>query len=351
MLAPRTGTILNFIVGQYIARATPVPSQIIMHDQDLGVSSATIRNEMARLERDGYITRPHPSAGGIPSDLGYRYYVESLQDTSLPPDQQYLIAHIFHQVETKLEEWLSLAGTLLSNLTRNLAVVVMPKAARCQFKHMELVSLQPTTALLVLVLRGARLLQELVALEEPLSQEELAAISARLNAAFSGMGSEMIATCDLEMTPAERRFADAVVNLMQAESEETRDDPYLLDGLHFMLDQPEFTDGRQALTLLELTEHRSLLRLAIPPGLARGGVQVIIGSENESEAIRDYSVIVSQYGLPGEATGRLAVIGPTRMEYGRGIAATEYLSWLLSRLIARLYGREEGEAGSLLGVV
>jgi heat-inducible transcriptional repressor len=340
MLAPRTGTILRTIVGEYIVKASPVPSQNIMRDYDLGVSSATIRNEMARLERDGYITRPHPSAGGVPSDLGYRYYVESLEDVRLPTSQQYLIDHVFHQVETKLEEWLSLTATLLSHLANNMAVVVMPKAATCRFKQMELVSLKDTTALLVLVLRGAHLRQELVTFDRSMAQEDLAAISAKLNAAFSGMDEDEIAATELEMTDAERQIADLVIRMMRAETQEDHDDPFL-EGMHFMLDQPEFADGRQILTLLELTEHRNLLRLAIPRRIPPKGVQVIIGGENQAEAIRDYSVVVGRYGLPGEATGSLAVIGPTRMPYARSIAAIDYLSWLLSRLVARLYGRED----------
>ena len=340
MLAPRTGSILRTIVAEYIARATPVPSQNIMRDYDLGVSSATIRSEMARLERDGYITRPHLSAGGVPTDLGYRYYVESLEEVRLPPDQQHLIDHVFHQVETKLEEWLSLTATLLSHLANNMAVVAMPKATVCRFRQVELVGLQETTALLVLVLRGAHLRQELVTFDRPMEQPHLAAISAKLNSAFSGMDEDEIAASELEMTDAERQTADLVLAMMRAETEEDHDDPFL-DGMHFMLDQPEFADGRQILSLLELTEQRNLLRLAIPRRIPPGGAQVIIGSENQAEAIRDYSVVVGRYGLPGEATGSLAVIGPTRMPYARSIAAIDHFSWLLSGLVARLYGRED----------
>ena len=180
MLSPRTETILKSIVGQYIARAAPVPSQSLMRDYGLEVSSATIRNEMARLERDGYITRPHPSAGGVPSNRGYRYYVESLEDVELPLTQQYLVDHVFHQVETKLEEWLRLAATLLAHLTHNMAMVVMPRATRCQFKHLELVSLQPSTALLILVMHGARLRQQLVSFDQDITQAQLTAISNKL---------------------------------------------------------------------------------------------------------------------------------------------------------------------------
>ena len=170
MLPPRTETILKSIVGRYIVNAAPVPSQSILNDYGLGVSSATIRNEMARLERDGYILRPHTSAGSIPSDMGYRYYVESLGDIELPLNQQHQVEHMFHQVETKLEEWLRLTATLLSYLANNMAVVFIPRPANCQFKHIEMVSLQDNTAVLILVLQGAKVRPQLVTFEQTIRQ-------------------------------------------------------------------------------------------------------------------------------------------------------------------------------------
>ena len=127
MLSLRTETILKSIVSKYIDLAIPVPSQSIVNALELGVSSATVRNEMAQLEGEGYITRPHPSAGSMPSDKGYRCYVEGLMDIRLPMTEQRLINHLFHQVERELEEWLNLAATLIAQLAQNVAVVTMPK--------------------------------------------------------------------------------------------------------------------------------------------------------------------------------------------------------------------------------
>jgi len=184
MLSPRAETILNSIVNQYIVKAVPVPSQNIKDDYELGVSSATVRNEMARLEQEGYITRPHPSAGSIPSDKGYRYYVESLSDIQLPLAEQRLISHLFHQVEERqMEEWLRLAATLMARLAQNLAVVTMPKPISCHFKYLELVALQNSLALIVLVLHGTKLRQQLVTFDQVMSQAGLTAIANKLNAA------------------------------------------------------------------------------------------------------------------------------------------------------------------------
>ena len=340
MLSPRTEAILKSIVGQYIANAVPVASQSVVHAYGLEVSSATIRNEMARLEHGGYIIRPHTSAGSVPSDMGYRYYVESLADVKLPPEQQRMISHLFHQVESRLDEWLSLTAALLAHLAHNLAVVATPKTDRCQFKHMELVSLRETSALLVLVLQGARVRQQLVAFDQTITQSELAEISQKLNTAYPGLTAEQVSAREEALPPLERQLTDCVLALMRDEDSEDGEEPRL-DGLHLVLEQPEFADSRQVQTLVELTEHKNLMRSILPQRLPGQGVKVVIGGENEVDAIREYSVVVSRYGLPDEAVGTLAIIGPTRMPYARTIAAIDYVSWLLSRLVARLYGRED----------
>ncbi len=339
MLSPRTETILKSIVGQYITRATPVPSQSIINDYELGVSAATIRNEMAYLEQEGYINRPHPSAGSIPSDKGYRYYVESLTDIKLPLAEQCLIGHLFHQVERELGEWLSLAATLTAQLAQNMAVVTMPKPVGCQFKHLELVALQDSLALVVLVLRGARIKQQLVTFDQIISQPELTAITNKLNAAYSGLTSTQIIAKNIDLSPTEQQLTDCLIKIMQAEDEQEYEEPYL-NGWHFMLNQPEFIRSRRMLALMELAEHRNLLSTIVPRQLPSQGVQVIIGKENKAEAIHDFSVVISQYGLPQEAIGTIGVIGPTRMPYARAISTISYLSSVLSRLVAELYARE-----------
>jgi len=339
MLSPRTETILKSIVGQYITRATPVPSQSITNDYDLGVSAATIRNEMAYLEHEGYITRSHPSAGSIPSDKGYRCYVESLGDIKLPLAEQRLISHLFHQVEKELDKWLNLAATLIAQMVQNVAVVTMPKSEACQFKHLELVSLQGSLALVILVLSGTKIRQQLITFDQIISQSELTAIANKLSASYSGLTSSQILTNGKGLSSTEQQLTDCLVKVMQTEDDQEYEEHHL-DGLHFMLNQPEFAHGQRMLTLMELVEQRSLLRSIVPPGLISNRVQVIIGKENKTETIHDYSVVISLYGLPKEAVGTIGVIGPTRMPYARTIATVGYLSSVLSGLEAKLCGRE-----------
>ena len=337
MLSLRAGTILKSIVGQYIVKGMPVSSQSITTDYELGVSPATIRNEMAHLEQEGYIIRPHPSAGSIPSDKGYRYYVETLTDIELPLAEQRLISHLFHQVERELEEWLRLAAALTARFVQNVAVVTMPKPTNCRFKHIELVALQNSLALVVLVLRGARVKQQLIIFDQIITQPELTTTANKLNAAYSGLTRPQILAKATGLSTTEQQVTDCLLKIMQAEDEQEYEEPYL-DGLHFMINQPEFALSHRVLALMELIEQRNLLKAIIPPELASHGVQIIIGKENKAEVIRDYSVVIRQYGLPDEAVGTIGIVGPTRMPYARAISTVGYLSSVLSELVAELYG-------------
>jgi len=339
MLTSRAETILKSIVRQYIAQAAPVPSQSVFNDYELRVSPATIRNEMARLEQEGYIIRPHPSAGSVPSDKGYRHYVESLTEVILPLAEQRLIGHLFHQVKREQEEWLRLAATVMAQLTQNVAVVTKPKPVDCQFKRLELVALQDLLVLVVLILRGARVKQQLVTFDPPIPQDGLTAMANKLNEAYSGLSSSQILAKDIELSPVERQLTDCLVKIMQAEDASDYEEPYF-DGFHFILNQPEFSHTSRMLDLMDLIEHRSLLKAIFPQELGIYEVQVIIGRENSTEAIHNCSVVISRYGLLEEAAGIIGVIGPTRMPYGRTISTVSYLSSVLGKLVAELYGKE-----------
>lgn len=327
-------------MGRYIVDAVPVPSQSIVNDKELGVSSATIRNEMARLEELGYITRPHPSAGSVPCDKGYRHYVESLPDIDLPSTEQLLIRHLFHQVGQELEEWLRLAATFMARSIQNVAVVTMPKPASCRFKYVELVALQDSLALAVLILEGAKVKRQLVVFDKIVSQPELTTIAVKLNAVYPGLTAAGIQAEAVELLPIEQQLTDCLVKMMRAEDELEYEEPYL-DGLYLMLNQPEFASSERVLSFMELVEHRDLLRAIMSSGSDKAGVRVVIGKENEAEAIQDYSVVIGRYGVPEEAVGTVSIVGPTRLPYAHAIATVRYLSSLLSDLVAELYGREQ----------
>ena len=339
MLSERTGRILKHLVEQYIDQAAPVPSQSIAQGYGLGVSPATIRNEMALLRQEGYIVQPHTSAGSVPSDKGYRHYVEALDYTDLPAAEQRLISHLFHQVEAEIEQWLSLAASLLAQLVKNVAVVSLPRQTYCKFKHMELLSLQDTQVLAVVVLHGVKVKQKLIGLEQEVSQATLTAISAKLNDTLAGLTYKQVMDNKMELSREEKQIVDELVEVMKDEDRQEYEGPYL-DGVHYMLNQPEFARSERLRSLMELVEQHSLLKIILPDRVTKHGVHVVIGKENKEEAIRDYSVIISPYGLPGEATGTIGVVGPTRMPYSHTIPTVGYLASVLSSLVAGLYGKE-----------
>jgi heat-inducible transcriptional repressor len=343
MLSERSGKILNAIVGKYIVRAAPVPSQVIATDPDLGVSPATIRNEMAVLEREGYLIRPHTSAGCIPSDKGYRHYVEAIENIKLPASEERLISHVFHQVEKEVETWLSLTATLLARLTQNVAVVSLPHSADCRLKHLELLALQDARALAVAVLEGAKVKQQLVTFDRNVNQPELTVASNKLNAAFAGKSCRQIQATEAGLSPLELQARDHIVAMMQSEDSHEYEEPYL-DGWHFMLNQPEFAQSDRMSHLMEMVEQHTLLKGITPEKMNAEAVHVIIGKENRDAAIQNCSVVISEYGIPGAAAGTIGVVGPTRMPYSRTIPTVHYLSRVLSDLVASLY--VGGKSGS-----
>src|SRR3990170_2019112 len=180
-ISERQKLVLGVIVREHVATAMPVGSQAIAHKYPLGVSPATVRNDMAELEEAGYITHPHTSAGRVPSKQGYRYFVDwLLQERDLPLAEQRMIRHQFHQVETELGEWMRLAAVVLAQSVQNLAVVTFPKASQSRLERIELLHVHDTLALLVLMLQRAVLRQQMLSLFRPQSPEQLAALAVRL---------------------------------------------------------------------------------------------------------------------------------------------------------------------------
>lgn len=338
MLTLRQEAILKALINEYIDHATPVPSEVLAQRHNLAVSPATIRNEMARLEEEGYLVRPHTSAGAVPSVKAYRHYVESLPETpDLPPSEQLLIQHLFHQIENELEEWVELASNLLARLVHNAALATPPRAAPCRFRHLELMALQQFALLLTLTVREARLMQQLVATEEPVNQERLNALANKLNAVYRDWDSSQITARSPEAQPLEQAVSRAVTRLMEQEDQRAYEAP-LIKGLKQMFEQPEFAASQQILEVLDLLSEPHWLEGVLPQVRTVRGIQIVIGSEGEPKAIRNCSLILARYGVPNRISGTLGVLGPTRMPYGRTISTVRYLSDVMSRLIGELYG-------------
>jgi heat-inducible transcriptional repressor len=333
-LTSRREAVLRIIVSEYVDTAIPVASETIFRSYKLGVSPATIRNDMAYLEAEGYIARPHTSAGSVPLDKGYRHYVETLtKKPELNLQEQDRIRKLFREVEKEFEKWLKLAAAISASLAKNAALVTLPKPRQSRFKHLELVALQESMALMVLVLSQAILKRQLLSFDEPMTQERLAIMSNRLNAILSGLTSSEILARKRELPMKEAQVTEAVVEMMSAEDELEYEQPYL-EGLRLMLGQPEFAEKDRMLSIMELMETRDWLSSAIDRSSHDFGVQVVIGEENRNETLRDLSLVFCRYGIPDRIGGTIGIIGPTRMNYRRAISTVDYISRILSDLVA-----------------
>lgn len=339
----RSEIILESIIRQYIQKAAPISSNSILDDCGLNVSSATVRNDVMRLEQEGFIVRPHYAAGSIPSDKGYRYFVEGLKDTELSPDDQFMINHLFYQVEDRLEEWLKLSTTVLAQRTHCVVVVTSPHVDSARIKQLQLVSIQPNVVLLVLVLHGSKVKQQLINCESEMDQCELTEISARLNEKFYSLSLEQLRSVEGLLEGFEEKVAKVAIHLMESENKKDSREAYF-DGLGYLFEQPEFIHSSYMAKMIELAQQRRILETILPIIPYDYGVKVFIGDELKSSPIPNCSVIMSRYGLPNEPLGTIAVIGPTRMDYYKNISVTGYVASIISVLVTNLYGvRTDGK--------
>jgi heat-inducible transcriptional repressor len=338
-LTPRQQTILGLVIREYVAEMHPISSKMLLEQYHLNVSSATVRNEMACLEELGYLCQPHTSAGRLPTDMGYRFFVERLLgETRLPVAERRTIAHQFHQARLNLNQWMRLAATTLAQTACNASLITAPQAAEAHFKHIELISTQGRLVLLILVLQDGNVRQQMLSLAEPFTQEELSQAADRLNQACAGLSAGEIRTRVKDLPTFESEICDLMLEMLEDTDSHIAGEIYR-GGLSEMLSQPEFIDTEISQGPLRLLEEPSFLDSFLSETLspAVGGVQVIIGGEGRWEELSSCSMVLARYGVPGFATGALGVLGPTRMAYGRAISAVSYVAELMSELIYEMY--------------
>ncbi len=343
-LSDRQRAILRLIVQEYVATGKPVGSKALVERFGLGLSSATIRNEMAELEAAGVLQSPHTSGGRVPTDAGYRYFVHHLMgEVELPSSDQIMIRHQFRQVEVRLDQWMELAAATLAGAAGNVSVVTAPRLPTARLRHVELIALQPRLGLLILVTAEGSVRQVMCHWPEETEQETLSPLADALVLDLRGLTADEV-TGRAEGTVGLARFvleqiAVALRGLDAAERTEVRH-----SGLEHMLAQPEFSHAAgEAQALMALLRGGAFLNAVLPSlgtGLVVGAgpeVRVFIGDENPAGELRRFGVVVSTYGVDGEVTGVLGVVGPTRMAYGRSISSVRYMARLMSDLMADLY--------------
>ncbi|HNT55121.1 MAG TPA: heat-inducible transcriptional repressor HrcA [Anaerolineaceae bacterium] len=336
-LTERQKFILTLVVHDFTRTATPVASQHLVERYHLDLSSATVRNEMMALTEQGFLRQPHTSAGRIPTEEGYRYFVgHLLRATELPDDERRTISHQFYQTRQDMGQWVRLAASVLAHQSRVASLVTAPHPAEIRFRHLELISTRGLQVLIVLVLMGGEVRQRLVSLDLVASQEQLSALADHLTTLFSGKDAAALRSLAGQLSGLEMQIAAWLIEDM-SDIQAAPTGEVFLDGVSNVLAEPEFIGSEDARRALQLLEERSLLQDLLARSVLTdrtGGVQILIGGEGAREELRPFSMVLASYGAPGLAMGTLGVLGPMRMSYGRSISTVRFLSSLLSNLVA-----------------
>ena len=329
----RRATVLKAVVEEYVVSAQPVASQTVTTSRDLGVSSATVRNDMTQLEREGFLTQPHTSSGRIPTDQGYRYFVDHFTAAgALPVGQRRAVADFFASTHRALEDLLHDTSQLLARLTSHAAVVVGPVADAMRVRTAQLIALEPGTVLAIAVLGNGSVEREV--LQSDVDGDRLARASAALDAQLSGRGLSQPAQALDASTgdPAVDALVHDAAHVLCHHAQTVSDHLYVGGASRLAAEQDAFSTTATTARLLEMLEEQVVV-VSLVRDLLDHGVNVSIGSENDVDELRDCSIVLAPYEVEGAPAGTVGVLGPTRMDYQQALAAVAAVSQQLGRLL------------------
>lgn len=336
-LSERQKLILGLVVQEYVERAKPVGSMHLVRQYGLDVSPATVRNEMAALSELGYLRQPHTSAGRVPTEEGYRFFVgELMHRADLPEATKHTISHQFYQARHEVDQWMKLAASVLANQSHAASLVTPPQAPKARLKHLELILTSGRQVLMVLVLENGQVLQQMLVMKESLSQDKLSQSAQEINHLYTGREVSALSQGGAESN----LLTQDIIKLVREEllrSESRLAGEVYHDGWSHVLAEPEFSRSGAAQRALRVLEERPLLEDLLTQTMTQseiGGVQVLIGGEGRWEELNDFSLILARYGSAESVSGFLGVLGPMRMAYGRAVSTVDYVASLLSEMVA-----------------
>ncbi len=332
-LTPRQREVLRLVVHEYVQSGRAVGSKTLVERFRVPFSSATIRNEMAALETAGMLQVLHTSGGRVPTDAGYRFYVHNLMgNVELPTGDQIMIRHQFQQAADHLDGWVELAATVLASASGAVSLVTAPRTAVPRLRHFELIQLQPTVGLIVLVTMDSAVRQSMIHFTQEMSQAELSALADALVAEIRGQSAEEIefGSIGAEITSRQvlLQLADMLHGFESAGQVEIRH-----SGLENMVGQPDVGDPDLQL-MMGLLSSGGLMTALLPRLTESSDVQIFIGQEDLPTGLHRFGVVLSPYGVADSMTGVLGVLGPTRMSYWRTVSTVRYMARLMSDLMA-----------------
>lgn len=336
MLDERKQKILSAVIEDYIATAEPIGSRTIARKYSIGISPATIRNEMADLEEMGYLSQPHTSAGRVPSNKGYRFYVDYLlPKKKLNSEEQSFIRNIFKKRVLELEDLIQEAGKVISELTSYTSIILGPQLETSRLKHLQLVKLEEGKALIIIVTNYGTISHSIVEIPPSFTDSDLTRISNLLNTKIMGMALADITPEVIETVKDEMMEYDGVlntlINILLDNLDEAKDNVKVTSaGSSKMLSFPEFKDVEKAKNFLSLIEEQDLLYKVFKKLCKPNAITVTIGTENPCTELQDYSIVTTSLSVGDKNLGIWGILGPTRMEYSKVITTlqkvTDYLS-------------------------
>ncbi len=338
MLDERKRRVLQAVIDDYITSAEPVGSRTLARKYDLGVSPATIRNEMADLEMLGYLEHIHTSSGRIPSSKGYRFYVDGLIPPKPVSDEEKVLIDRWYKTRVKrIEEVFQETARLISRMTRNVSFVLAPQISRAAFRCLQFLPLDDHRVITVLMTDAGFVENKILEMPDGATFEDFQRMAKVINGALAGRTLRSIEQKVLQKIENEIQdsglYESALEVIHRALDSEKRERLYL-GGTTTMLEQPEFHDVEKVKDLLLMLEEEELIKDILHAHVG-DGLEVTIGRENENSRIQDCSIITATYHLEGELLGTIAVMGPTRMKYGKAMSLLEYMNTNLAEVIKK----------------
>lgn len=335
-LTRRQEELLALVIRAYSQKPEPVSSKHLLETFNLNFSSATIRNEIVVLKDLGYLAAPHTSAGVVPTESGYRYFVShDLNNSDLTPSEQKSITEKLQSLPLATDQWMRLAATILARTAQTASLVTPPTAQIARFKHLELIAIQGRLVLMVLVLQDGIVQQRMLTLPEPLAQSTLSDAASRINTLCLDLTANEMLMKSVQLPNLEREVIELAAEVTER-SGGNQTSTVFRDGLSNVINSFPATDGAQQ--MVRVFEERAFLNMILDEYLSPmvSDVQVIIAGEGREE-LSHLSIVLSRYGVPGQMTGAVGVLGPTYINYGRAISTVRYVSSMMTNMLVDLY--------------
>ncbi|MBQ1511580.1 MAG: heat-inducible transcription repressor HrcA [Selenomonadaceae bacterium] len=340
MIDERKQRILQAIIDDYISSAEPVGSRTLARKHDLGVSPATIRNEMADLEMFGYLEHIHTSSGRIPSSKGYRFYVDGL----IPPkpvsdEEKALIDRWYKARVRRIDEVFRETARLISQVTKNVSMVLAPQISSAAFRCLQFLPLDDHRAIAVIMTDAGFVENKIVEMPSGAEFEDFQRMAGVINRCLAGQTLRSIegpAMKQIRDEIQDESLYESALEVIQRALDFEKKERLYLGGATHMMEQPEFHDVDRIKDILLMLEEEELIKDILHAHMG-DGLEVTIGQENENSRIKDCSIITATYHLDGELLGTIAVLGPTRMEYGKAMSLLEYMNTNLANVIRRFH--------------